>query len=450
VQDHRTYPTQLPVKLLRVSFNELRHDPRLRIFQFHMGVGTSFAVQNDPRTFETVELAYNDNGNRSQTAPTRVKLAAQRCVRMQIRGLSGRMKRLKHPQFSDEVARCAFLIDDELVLRLRDHVRAQASFDVHACNDTVHFPLAEVLHFPQPSPIIEYGLLPRPTNGFPSSPWAGAEVQVVRASGPDAMLRVAAVVFKKFSWVADDNLWLLWMLDVVGVDHVVINVATRDLPMEVARESMDQHESLAGRVTLVDLDFPSRGSNHSYSYLLQAQAHELFLRWQADFDFIFLIDQDEFPQLFDTNANSNQSSTAQPPPQPRIDIKTLIGRNRESFEEQGQVYFARPFVQRSESNKKPEPLLPGFLRELAPLDGLVTSAVWSDSSYEALGKALFPVGAALRPYLHYNDHWPKRTFDWRAGHVLHVRERAKASRKLRLQWFLDQVAQRKANKSQKP
>ena len=66
-------------------------------------------------------------------------------------------------------------------------------------------------------------------------PWAGAEVQVVRARGADAKLRVAAVVFKKFTWVHDDNLWLLWMLDVVGVDHVVINVATRDLPMAEAR-----------------------------------------------------------------------------------------------------------------------------------------------------------------------------------------------------------------------
>ncbi len=351
------------------------------------------------------------------------------------------MEAQNHFQFSDAVAHCAFLIDDELALRLSDHELARAAFEVHACNDTVHFPLAEVLHFPQPSPIIAGGLLPRPTNGFSSSPWAGAEVQVVRASGPDAMLRVAAVVFKK-SWVADDNLWLLWMLDVVGVDHVVINIATRDLPLAVVRESMAQHESLAERVTLVDLDFPNRESNHSYDYLLQAQAHAFFLRWQADFDFIFLIDQDEFPQLFDTSAEANQ---------PRIDIKTFIGLNRKTIEEQRQVYFSRPFVQRSESNKKPDPLLPIFLRELAPLDGIVTSAVWSDWSnpLEYLGKALFPVGAALRPYLHFNNYWPGRTlFDWRAGHVLHVRERLNKLKAAQLQWFVDEFAQRKVNISQ--
>jgi hypothetical protein len=440
-QDHRTHPAQLPVQLLNVSFNELRPDPRLRVFQFHMGVDTNFAVQDDPRTFETVELAYDDHGDRSQTVPTRVKLAAQKCVALQITGLTARLKVLKHFQFVDAIARCAFLIDDELVLRLSDHERARASFDVHACNDTVHFPLAEVLHFPQASPIIAGGLLPRPTNGFPSAPWAGAEVQVVRARGPDAMLRVAAVVFKKFTWLQpDDDLWLLWMLDVVGVDHVVINIATRDLPMEVVRRSMAQHESLAERVTLVDLDFPNRESNHSFDYLLQVQAHEPFLRWQADFDFIFLIDQDEFPQLFDIdNAKANQ---------PRIDIKTFIGRNRERFEEQGQVYFARPFVQRSESNHKPDPLLPTFLRELAPLDGLVTSAVWSGRSkpIEKLGKALFPVGAALRPYLHYNDYWPGLTpFDWRAGHLLHVREPLNDRKDAaQLQWFVDEFARRKA------
>ncbi len=352
------------------------------------------------------------------------------------------MEAQNHFQFSDAVAHCAFLIDDELALRLSDHKLARAAFKVCACNDTVHFPLAEVLHFPQASPILAGGLLPQPTNRFPSAPWASAKAQVVRARGSDATLRVAAAVFKKFIWQPDDDLWLLWMLDVVGVDHVVINIATRHLPMEVVRESMAQHEGVAERVTLVDLDFPNRQSNHSYSYLLQAQAHAFFLRWQADFDFIFLIDQDEFPQLFDTRAEANQ---------PRIDIKTFIGRNRKTIEEQGQVYFSRPFVQRSESNKKPDPLLPIFLRELAPLDGIVTSAVWSDWSkpLEQLGKALFPVGAALRPYLHFNDYWPGRTlFDWRAGHVLHVREPLDFGMPAQLQWFVDEFAQRKANLSQ--
>jgi hypothetical protein len=111
----------------------------------------------------------------------------------------------------------------------------------------------------------------------------------------------------------------------------------------------------------------------------------------------------------------------------------------------------RPFVQRSVISNMSDPLLPAFLRELAQLDGLVTSEVWAGKSdpIERLGKALFPVVAALRPHHHYNDHWPKRSFlDWRIGHVLHVREYRKSSALTpahQLQSFLAQFA--KINKT---
>jgi hypothetical protein len=355
------------------------------------------------------------------------------------------LKVLKHFQFVDAVTRCAFLIDDELALRLSDHERAQAWFEVHAGNDTVHFPLAQVLHFPQASPIIAGGLLPRPTNGFPSAPWAAAEAQVVRP-------RVRRHAAGGRRGLQEVRLAATGRRAVAALDARRGGGRSRGDQRRHARPAdgggarvLAQHESLAERVTLVDLDFPNYESNHAYEYLAQAQAHELFLRWQADFDFIFLIDHDEFPQLFNTNAKAHQ---------PRIDIKTFIGHNGKSFEELGQVYFSRPFVQRSEGNKNPDPLLPTFLRELAPLDGLVTSAVWSDRSkpLESLGKALFPVGAALRPYLHFNDHWPGLTFfDWRAGHVLHVRQPLNDQTvAAQLQWFVDEFAHRTArNQSQK-
>jgi hypothetical protein len=447
MQDHRIFPPELPARLSNYTFDELRLPGHggLRVFQFHMGISRTCALQDEgkePRFFTTTELAYNDHDD-GGSVPTRVKLAAQRCIGLTIDAALTRLQNVQELQYGEYAARCAFLIDDALALRLADHERAQASFDVLVCNDTVHFPLAEVLHFPQAESLIEHGLLPRPTDGFPSAPWAGAEVQVVRASGAEAELRVAAVVFKKFSWVYDDVLWLLWMLDVVGVDHLVINVASRDLPMASVREDIAQHEGLAERVTLVDLDFPSRNTNHSYAYLVHGLSHELHLRWQVDFDFIFLIDSDEYPQLF---AASDRSLTAQQG-QPRIDVKTFIGHNRASLKEQGHLYFTRPFVQRSMSNNMSDPLLPPFLRELAQLDGLVTSEVWSGKSdpIEKLGKALIPVAAALRPHLHYNAHWPKRSYlDWRTGHVLHVREyRNNSALRLELQSFLTQFAQMK-------
>jgi hypothetical protein len=347
MQDHRIFPPELPARLRSYTFDDLRPGHGgLRVFQFHMGVRRTCALQDEgePRFFTTVELAYNvDHHDGGASVPTRVKLAPQRCIGLTMNAALWRLQKVLHLQYGEYAARCAFLIDDALALRLADHERAQASFDVLVCNDTVRFPLAEVLHFPHASSLIEHR--PRPADGFPSAPWAGAgEVQIVRASGAEAELRVADVVYKKFSWVPDDILWLLWMLDVVGVDHVVINVATRELPLELAREDIAKHEGLAERVTLVDLDFPSSNTNHSFSYLLHGLSHELHLRWQADFDFIFLIDTDEYPQLFaaSNNNNSNRSLTVQQDHhQPRIDIKTFIRHNRESLNDQGQVYFGR-------------------------------------------------------------------------------------------------------------
>jgi hypothetical protein len=46
---------------------------------------------------------------------------------------------------------------------------------------------------------------------------------VRRASGEAAKMRTCVWVPKKYSWDAADELWLLWMLDVVGVDFVSIN-----------------------------------------------------------------------------------------------------------------------------------------------------------------------------------------------------------------------------------
>ncbi len=471
MQDHRAYPANLPAELLNVTFNELRPDPRLRIFQFHLGIGRDFAVNPDSHIFDTVELAYDDDdqgvgggggdsgdSGGAQPEATRVKLAAQSCVGLMPSGTPGRVKRNKAAQFGDYVGRCAFLMDDELALRLSDsRNRANASFDVHACNDVAHFPLAEVLHFPQAAPITS--LRPRPPHGFPSAPWfvpgcPQQELPVVRARGHDATPRVGAVVFKKYTWASDDTLWLLWMLDVVGVDHVVMNIVTGDLKMSVVRDSIAQHKGLAERVTLVDLAFPRRKANHSQSFLLQAQAHELFLRWQADFDYIFLLDPDEFPQLFNTttdttNTTTTNTTTTTTAQQPRIDIKTFISLNREQIQEQGHAYFTRPFVLRSAPNSEADPLLAALLSELVPLDGLAASAVWSGKSRaaEELGKALFPVAAALRPYLHYNDYWPGRSmYDWRTGHVLHVREPLRntpAPPAPGVKWFLDEFARRK-------
>src|SRR5690606_21431989 len=136
------------------------------------------------------------------------------------------------PRYLDVVARCAFLIDDALVPVLLDTASHQqrkeeskAWFAVFAGGDVTRFPLAEALHFPAPKRLID--VHPRPPHGFPSAPWhrrtdddhqqqpaARDAVAVVRAEGEEAKPRVAAVT-TRYSWTTDDELWLLWTLDIV-------------------------------------------------------------------------------------------------------------------------------------------------------------------------------------------------------------------------------------------
>jgi hypothetical protein len=241
---------------------------------------------------------------------------------------------------------------------------------------------------------------------------------------------VAAVCVKKYSWSEDDELWAMWMLDVVGVDHVVIGISTRDLPMDRVRQRLAAVPGLAERVTLVDVDIPRKGMV-TYAYLIQCMAWDLFLRWQADFDFAFLIDPDEFVQLFDIN-----------PPFARVDARTFISRNRLRIEKEGQAYMNRILIARSKPNRLADPLLAPVLKGMAGLGLNQTFAAMGLECrhHHTLGKALFWFPATVKPYLHYNTGWQKVKWSPQEANMLHIREGDKRGQKGSLRWIVKHLA----------
>ena len=44
---------------------------------------------------------------------------------------------------------------------------------------------------------------------------------------------------KKWSWSEDDELWILWHLDIVGVDHVVIAVDGAEIEHTETKSPLD-------------------------------------------------------------------------------------------------------------------------------------------------------------------------------------------------------------------
>lgn len=440
-QDHRVFPSNLP-KALRHAMTftaaRLAADPRLRVFQFVLGVARELVDLPTPsnRTFDTVELRWRgDIGGGEQ------RLKAEACV-VDLPVNTGYRKAM-WPRYLDVVARCAFLIDDALVPVLLDAASHQhrkeeskAWFAVFAGGDVTRFPLAEALHFPAPERLID--IRPRPPHGFPSAPWYQRTdhdhqqqrpdtVAVVRAEGDEAKPRVAAVT-KRYSWTTDDELWLLWMLDIVGVDHVILEVCTRDVDMSTVVAGLARHEGLAERVSLVESQVPMQGKE-TWEHLFIGRVYDHFVRWQADFDYVLLADTDEFLQLFDTTRPAEGM--------PRMDVKRLIALNPAHLANQSQIHFMRPQVLRSVPNHMADPLLAPFLTRLAATDGHTTRAAMNatanvNGTTEPFdqGKALFALKGALRPYLHYNAGWGKlRRQDQSQCFILHIRQPFKEKNK---------------------
>jgi hypothetical protein len=332
------------------------------------------------------------------------------------------------------VARCAFLVDEQQLDKLVRN-RAQGFFEVHAGSDAARFPLTETLHFPKPLRYIEQ--CGRPSEGYPTAPWSAIDAtnKVIRATGDAAKPRVVAMA-KRYSWSTDEELWLLWTLDVVGVDHVVLAVATLEISLNEIRDGIRRHPGLIERVTLIDLGIPNKKKSETYGHLMAGLTYDGFLRWQADFDYAFVLDTDEFIQLFDSTR----------PRTPRVDVKTFIALNLVGLTKFSQVHFRRPEVRRLSPSRKAEPLLGSFLRELLRADGTTLQTIMNGTNVkDPLGKALFTVTGAIKPYLHFNNDWPSPQHDTQKGFILHIREEQKVrgvpgSSKGTLQWFLDQFS----------
>lgn len=230
----------------------------------------------------------------------------------------------------------------------------------------------------------------------------------------DPNTSVGVWMMKKFSWNGDDDLWVLWMLDVVGVDHIVINVATSMLSVNAVKERLKKHPGVIDRVTLVALDAPP--APVVYDYMAEVMTYDAFLRWQTHFDYAFLIDADEFVQLFSPE-----------PPFRRVDVKTFLARNKHFIHIDGQeAGFDRVQVRRTKNNVDEEPLLPDLLCSLLKLDGLATRELLvtrNQLSSEKLQKSLFWVPGSVTPYLHYNRNAPNRKWNVIEGHMLHIREK---------------------------
>jgi hypothetical protein len=155
------------------------------------------------------------------------------------------------------------------------------------------------------------------------------------------------------------------------------------------------------------------------------------VRFQADFDFVFLVDTDEFVQLFSAE-----------PPYERVDVKTFIARNRELLETGGHAYLHRLRVGRTQANGLVEPGLPAFLRGVLSRDGAQFQAMAEagGGGWDWQGKSLFNVNGAVQPYLHFSvgystDMWPARE-----AHVLHIRQSGgKEWANGTLAWWLTQL-----------
>jgi hypothetical protein len=164
------------------------------------------------------------------------------------------------------------------------------------------------------------------------------------------------------------------------------------------------------------------------------------VRWQADFDFVLVLDTDEFVQLFDNAPSHDDGQCAddgdddhQHQRLMRVDVKTFIARREALIKRHGQVRMWRPHVRRSVPNSQAEPRLAELLAQLAGLDGNATHdalrGIPDLTVTDTEGKSLFLLVAAVNPFLHYNQGWPYPPPDNTRAFMLHVREPFKGGKK---------------------
>jgi hypothetical protein len=404
-EDHRnlSLPSNLESLRLLLPSGKSTASTR-RVFQLHLAVARDFFAQPGRK-----ELLFS---NVWVTLPAGDQLAAERCEADIPHGW-GRYE-ASDAKSLELVIRCLFLLPhhwsvDWLLVN-------NALLLVEAAQDFASFPLSSVLHLGFPTPFLSS----HTPSSYPFVPWANHSISGWAPTQPPST-RVGSWTPARFSWNYDDELWVMWMLDVVRVDHVVITIAVDKLSIEYVRTRLEVYPGIPDRVTLVAIDVPGEPTENSYFYLLELIVWDAFVRWQADFDYLFLVDADEFLQLFSPD-----------PPHNRVDIKAFIVNNRADINRAGGAYFTRRHIWRQHNNRS-EPLLPLFLTTLRQCNGETFQAL--DYKNEGLGKTVFPMHVAIRPYLHYNQGFSNKPWDTTVAHVLHVRHK-KPSKVLSLARFV--------------
>jgi hypothetical protein len=289
----------------------------------------------------------------------------------------------------------------------------------------------KIMHFPSPVSLFGDAFPPplKPDVGFPSASWRAkglaAPPVVRRASGEAAKMWTCVWVPKKYSWYAADELWLLWMLDVVGVDFVSINfvpsqaTAYQDNPalfnttttLEAVRARIDTHPGLSKRVLLVQSDAP--GSPVTFDHAIVSMHWDGFVRLQADCDYGFSIDPDEFVDLFDIET-----------PHKRIDVKTFIAQRNGTLDLQQAVCINRLRVRRETQPGVADETLQPFLVRWLHYDSDHRIGLAHPLPREGLGKCLWKLRGNLKPYLHYPEERSVPLEDVDRSSMLHVRLQA--------------------------
>jgi len=432
-QDWRTYPPyeKLPQPLRRDSFSQLvALDPlSMRILQVHMLLPRSFFSKDGQfipkKLFSHIEIHWSVRRfNQSTSSITVEEFKALPSDSHAILP-SGHAFRFPRSPNLELIVRSAFFLPTEVWNAAQERKEeTQMRLAIYAASNLAYFPLDQVAHFPQPMPLLAdrlptvgEGRFPRQPH--PSTPWAAKLSNgrkhwddIVRATGPAAILRVGAWITKKFSWTEDDDLWVMWVLDIIGVDHVVLVIATTSLNVETLRLRFQlERPDLMERITIMRNDAPQK---ETFCFLQELLLWDLFLRWALDFDYALVCDTDEFLQLFETTT-----------PFRRVDIKTFITNNRDYLQNSGFIEFERVLVIREKKNMEPEPLLPPFLDSLLTCNSkcMESLVLESNPSVMELGKSIFFINGTLQPYLHYGIGYPKKKpWAFAEGHFLHIRQ----------------------------
>ncbi|KAL6053316.1 Glycosyltransferase family 62 protein [Balamuthia mandrillaris] len=454
-EDHRSFPP--PRQLTRGAYSRIfphTKKPHKRIFQFHAVIHDNLTFTPTFEVFSTVELwTYHNDALASFAAPDAFVLKKRPAINCIAQQPLGREFRHKYGAvWMDFVIRCAFDIPPEALedafchhldsspssppsspASTRRNKKCKAGhFAIHATDDVVLFPVDEVLHFPT-----LWNALPQApsrldqAHAFAAAPWRVPPAHprsneppfwpIERATGEEANVSVCTFVVKKYTWTGDDELWLQWMVDVVGVDRVFINLFAQPNERLPSAETLrarlaTHHPALVHRVVFVETQVP--GTHETHEHMLQAMNWDAFLRWQGECQYAFSLDTDEFVQLY----SSKELEEGQP--HHRVDVKQFIAEHPEELEGPMNVaHMARLRFSRENPASEEEPLLGAFLARAARWEGILPQL--GDWRAHKLGKSLFRVRGSLEPHLHTNENGKRTKFPKslprEVAHILHIR-----------------------------